>query len=128
MVFHLQLPARPHPVQIAVDVKLQQIGRSIAGAARHLRPGPDKPRGRKVQLIAKGVNEPHRIVRANVVVHREFSSRLFRHRLKTWRRLDGQTSSQKILASVKFDDGVVASSPQAKARHLTQAPATKIRR
>jgi hypothetical protein len=31
--------------------------------------GPDKPRGPQ-GLIGKGVNEPHRIVGANVVVHR----------------------------------------------------------
>src|SRR6516162_1456211 len=32
----LQPTARPHPVQVAVDVKLQQIPRRIGRAARHL--------------------------------------------------------------------------------------------
>ena len=34
---------------------------------------------------------------------------------KTWRRLDGQNQLRKIIANVKFEDGVEASSPQAKA-------------
>jgi Transposase, Mutator family len=34
---------------------------------------------------------------------------------KTWRRLDGQNQLPKIMANVKFDDGIEASSPQAKA-------------
>ncbi len=34
---------------------------------------------------------------------------------KTWRRLDGQNQLQKIIANVKFEDGIEASSPQAKA-------------
>jgi hypothetical protein len=33
---------------------------------------------------------------------------------KTWRRLDGQ-NQYNIMANVKFDDGIEASSPQAKA-------------
>ena len=41
MAFHFQPPARPHPVQIAVDVELQQIGWRIAGAARR-RQGSNK--------------------------------------------------------------------------------------
>jgi putative transposase len=34
---------------------------------------------------------------------------------KTWRRLDGQNQLPKLIANVKFDDGIEASSPQAKA-------------
>ena len=70
VALHLQPTARPHPVQIAVDVELQQIGRGVAGAARRLRLDPDEPRRPKVQLIDKGVDESHRIVRADIVVHR----------------------------------------------------------
>jgi hypothetical protein len=44
VALHLQPTARPHPVQIAVDVELQQIGWRIAGAARRLRRDPHKPR------------------------------------------------------------------------------------
>jgi hypothetical protein len=70
LAFHLQPPARSDPVQIAVDVKLQQIGRRIAGAARRPRLDADKPRRREVQLIDKSVDEPHRIIGADIVVHR----------------------------------------------------------
>jgi transposase-like protein len=34
---------------------------------------------------------------------------------KTWRRLDGQNQLRKIIANVKFEDGIKASSPQTKA-------------
>jgi putative transposase len=34
---------------------------------------------------------------------------------KTWRRLDGQNMLPKLVANVKFKDGIEASSPQAKA-------------
>jgi len=70
MALHLQPPARPHPVQIAVDVELQQIGWRIAGAARRLRRDAREPRRREVELVNKGVDEPHRIVGADIIVHR----------------------------------------------------------
>ena len=66
----LQPPARPHPIQIAIDVELQQIAGRIARAARRLRHDTGEPRRRKVQPINKGVDEPHRIVGADVVIHR----------------------------------------------------------
>jgi putative transposase len=31
---------------------------------------------------------------------------------KTWRRLDGQNQLRKIIANVKFEDGIEANSPQ----------------
>jgi putative transposase len=34
---------------------------------------------------------------------------------ETWRRLDGQNQLRKIIANVRFEDGIEASSPQAKA-------------
>ena len=46
---------------------------------------------------------------------------------KTWRRLDGQNMLPKLVANVKFKDGIEASSPQAKATVLTQVDVTKIR-
>ena len=66
----LQPTARPHPVQIAIDVEFQQIGRRIAGTAHRLRLCSDESRRRKVKLIDKGVNEPHRVVHADVIVDR----------------------------------------------------------
>ena len=46
---------------------------------------------------------------------------------KTWRRLDGQNMLPKLVANVKFKDGIEANSPQAKAARLTQVDVTKIR-
>ena len=70
MGFALQPAARPHPVQIAVDVELQQIARRIARTARRLRRHPRKPRRREVQPVDEGVDEANRIVRADIIVHR----------------------------------------------------------
>ena len=70
MTLRLQPPARSDPVQIAVDVELQKVARRIAGTPHRLRLHPQKPRRRKIQPIDEGVDEPHRIVRADIVVHR----------------------------------------------------------
>ena len=70
MTLRLQPPARSDPVQIAVDVELQKVARRVAGTAHRFRLDPQKPRRRKVQSVNEGVDEPHRIVRADIVVHR----------------------------------------------------------
>ena len=69
MTFGLKPTARPHPVQIAIDIQLQQIARRVAGTARRLRRNADESRRRKIQLINKGVDEPHWIVGADIIVH-----------------------------------------------------------
>ena len=70
MTLRLQPPARSDPVQIAVDVELQKVARRIAGTPHRLRLHPQKPRRRKIQPFDEGVDEPHRIVPADIVVHR----------------------------------------------------------
>ena len=70
VAFGLQPPARPHPVEIAVDVELQQIARRIAGPARHLRLDAREPRRREIEPIDEGVDEAHRIVGADIIVDR----------------------------------------------------------
>ena len=70
MGLSLQPAARSHPVQIAVNVKLQQIDGRIARAACHLGLDVDKRRGRKIQPVDKNIDEAHRIVRANIIVNR----------------------------------------------------------
>jgi len=67
--FGLQPAARSHAVQVAVDVKLQQIPRRICRAARHLRRNAAKPRCREIQPVNKGIDEPHWVVRTDIVVH-----------------------------------------------------------
>ena len=70
MTLRLQPPARSDPVQIAVDVELQKVARRVALGLHRFRLDPQKPRRRKVQSVNEGVDEPHRIVRADIVVHR----------------------------------------------------------
>jgi len=67
--FGLQPAARSHSVQVAVDVKLQQIRGRICRAARHLRRNAAEPRRREIQTVNKGVNEPYRVVRTDIVIH-----------------------------------------------------------
>ena len=67
--FGLQPAARSHSVQVAVDVKLQQIPRRICRAAGHLRRNSAEPRCREIQPVNKGVNEPYRVVRTDIVIH-----------------------------------------------------------
>jgi hypothetical protein len=43
-----QAPARAHPVEIAIDVELQQVGGVVARPTRRLRHDPDEAGGRKV--------------------------------------------------------------------------------
>src|SRR6516225_2954820 len=59
----------PHSVQVAVDVELQQIRGRICRAARHLRLNAAEPYRREVQPVNKGVNEPHRVVRTDIIFH-----------------------------------------------------------
>ena len=66
----LQAPARAHPVEVAVDVELQQIGRIVARPARRLRHHAGEAGGREIQLVHEGLDEADRVVRAHVVVHR----------------------------------------------------------
>ena len=65
-----QPPARTHSVQIAVDVELQEIARGIARAAGRLRHDTGEPCRRKAEPINKGVDEPHRVLSVDIVVHR----------------------------------------------------------
>jgi hypothetical protein len=41
--------------------RIAKIGRRVAGTARRLRRNADESRRREIQLINKGVDEPHRI-------------------------------------------------------------------
>jgi hypothetical protein len=51
--FGLKPTARPDPVQIAIDIQLQQITRCVAGTARRLRRNADESRRCEIQLINK---------------------------------------------------------------------------
>jgi hypothetical protein len=70
MGFALQSAARPHPVQIDVDIELQQVARRITRTPRRLRRHPRKPRHSEVQPVDESVNEPNGVVCVDVIVHR----------------------------------------------------------
>jgi hypothetical protein len=65
-----QAPARTNAVETAVDVKLQQVARSVPGSARRLRLDPPETRLDKIEPIDEGVDEPDRIVGTDIVVDR----------------------------------------------------------
>jgi hypothetical protein len=66
----LQPPARSNPVEITVDVELQQIAGRIAWPPRRLRLDPREPGVRKIEPVNEGVDEPHRILGLDVIVNR----------------------------------------------------------
>src|SRR4029077_20780993 len=64
--FALQPTTRPHPVQIAVNVELQQIRRRIARPPCHLRPNTPNRCRLKIQPIDKSIDKAHWVVRADI--------------------------------------------------------------
>src|SRR5580658_10052831 len=70
MAFGFQAAARPNPVEIAVDVELQQVARSVPGSARRLRLDPTETRLDEIDPIDEGVDEPDGIIGADIVVDR----------------------------------------------------------
>ena len=48
---------------------VQQIGRRVAGTARRLRLNATKSRRRQVEPIDESVDEPHRIIGTDIIVH-----------------------------------------------------------
>jgi len=51
------------------NTKDQRPRGRICRAARHLRRNAAEPRRREIQPVNKGVNEPHRVVRTDIVIH-----------------------------------------------------------
>ena len=66
----LQPAARSHPVQIAVDIQLQQVARRITRTPRRPRLDPREPCRRKVQPLNQGAKKPDRILDVYVIVDR----------------------------------------------------------
>jgi hypothetical protein len=63
-----QLAARAELVQIAVDIKLQQIARMIGRPPRRLRSHMAELQSQKIKAIDKGIDHPHhRISRYHIV-------------------------------------------------------------
>ena len=70
ITLRLQPTARPNTVQIAVDVEFQKIARGVSGPPGRLGLDARKSRRCKVEPIDEGVDETHRIVSADIIVHR----------------------------------------------------------
>ena len=63
----LEPTARLNPVEIAVDVELQQIARMIGRPAGRQRLDPVEPEAAKIELIDEDVDRPNRVVVADPV-------------------------------------------------------------
>ena len=63
----LEPTARLNPVEIAVDVELQQIARMIGRPAGRQRRDPVEPQTTKIELIDEDVDRPNRVVLADPV-------------------------------------------------------------
>ena len=69
MTFGFQPPARPHAVEITVDVELQQVAGRIARPASLLRRYTGEPRHLEIKPTDEGINKANGIVRADVIVN-----------------------------------------------------------
>ena len=70
MALGFQSAARPHAVEIAVDVKLEQIARRIARTTRRLWLNPPEAGLDEIETVDEGVDEADRVVSADIVVDR----------------------------------------------------------
>ena len=70
----LQPPARLHPVEIAVDVELQQNRGMIRGPPGRRRLDPFEAELRKIELVDEGVDHPNRVVLVDPVFKASGSS------------------------------------------------------
>jgi hypothetical protein len=64
----LQPPARLHPIEVSVDVNLQQRRRMVGRPSRRLRLDPAKAELRQIKLIDEDIDRPNRIVLAQIVI------------------------------------------------------------
>jgi hypothetical protein len=70
MAFGLQTAARTHPVEIAVNIQLEEVAWSIARPPRGLRLHPREPRLGEIEAINESVDKANGVVGPNVVVDR----------------------------------------------------------
>jgi len=70
VAFGFQPAARPHPVEISVDVELEQIARRVARPAGRLCLDAREARLDEIEAIDDGIDEADGVVGADVVVHR----------------------------------------------------------
>ena len=70
MTFGFKPAAGSHPLEIAADVKLRQIARRVAWTAGNFRLDPLETSGFQIEPVDEGVDEPHRVVDAEIIVNR----------------------------------------------------------
>src|SRR3954452_426240 len=63
-----QTPARLHPIEVSVDVNLQQRRRMIGRPSRRLRFNATKTELGQIKLIDKDINRPDRIILGQIVI------------------------------------------------------------
>src|SRR5258706_2395578 len=64
----LQAPARLHPIEVSVDVNLQQRRRMVGRSSRHLWLDAAKAEFGQIKLVDKDIDRPDRIVLAQIVI------------------------------------------------------------
>jgi hypothetical protein len=64
----LQSPARLYPIEVSVDVNLQQRRRMVGRPACHLRLNAAKAQASQIKRIDKDIDRPDRIVLAQIVI------------------------------------------------------------
>ena len=64
----LQAPARLHPVEVSVEVNLQQCRWMVGRSSRRLRLDAAKAEIGQIKLIDKDVDRPDRIILAQIVI------------------------------------------------------------
>lgn len=65
----LKTPIGAHAVQIAINVRLEQIACIIFRPARGFGQRPLKARRRKLKAVDKGLNKPNDVVRPDIIIH-----------------------------------------------------------
>src|ERR1700694_1834535 len=64
----LQAPARLHPIEVSVDVNLQQRRWMVGRPSRRLRLDPGKTELGQIKLIDKDIDRPDRIILVQIVI------------------------------------------------------------
>jgi hypothetical protein len=64
----LEATARRHPVQVAIEIDLEQDSRMVSGSACGGRLGAGKAQGQQIKFIDESIDHPHRIILRDVVV------------------------------------------------------------
>src|SRR5512132_1373827 len=65
----LEPPAGAHPIDVSINVELQQIGGIVARSARVFRLNAPETRFLQVTLINERLNEAHRIFSTDVIIN-----------------------------------------------------------